>query len=224
MNGRNLLTTLTPITAPITTTAQTELSSPMRSLNPSMPFIYPGMPFRIPTGQQETRPSERFSRLDSLTKILTLFLKDTDSSLARIQQNQLSQHLTEPEQKQSWLFEIPVKHRDSIDVFQFKLEKDAKNKNESSEDENTGWTINIAFNIEPLGQIYSKVNIHQKKVSVIFWAEQQETADNFLQHMQTLQRDLEDSGLVVAHINCLQGKPPESKDSAANMGVVNEKA
>jgi len=220
MNARHLLTTLTQTAA----TGQTELSTTQRTLNPSMPYFYHGMPFRMHAEQQETRPSERFSRLDSLTKILTLFLKDTDSSLARIQHSQLSQHLTEAEQKQSWLFEIPVKHRDSIDVFQFKLEKDTHNNNESGEDDNTGWTINIAFNLEPLGQIHSKVTIHQKKVSVIFWAEQQETANNFLQHMQTLQHDLEDSGLVVTHINCLQGKPPESKDGALNMGVVNEKA
>lgn len=218
--GRSLLATLKQPGM----MAQPGLASPLRMLDPSAFFVYPGMPFRLQNDQQDTRPSARFSRLDSLTKILTMFLKEADASLARIQHSQLSQHHVETEQKQSWLFELPIKNREAIDVFQFRLEKDAQNKNENDDDENTGWTINIAFNIEPLGQMYSKVSIHQKKVSVIFWAEQQDVADNFLQHMQTLQQDLENAGLIVTHINCHQGKPPEGKNHLSGTGVVNEKA
>jgi hypothetical protein len=182
------------------------------------------MPFRIGQDIDNSRPSARFSKLDNLTKILTLFLKDADSSLARIQLNQLSQSHVETEQKQSWLFEIPVKHKDAIDLFQFKIAKDHKHNQDESNDEQTGWTVNISFNVEQLGQVHSKVNIHQKQVSIIFWTEQQETTSTFQQHLQTLQHDLEDAGLMVTHLNCIQGKPPEPTDMPINNGVVDEQA
>jgi hypothetical protein len=190
-----------------------------------LPFVYAGnLPFRINHDIENSRPSARFSRLDSLTKILGLFLKDADSSLARIQLNQLSQHGIEPEQKQAWLFEIPVKHKDSIDLFQFNIEKDSNKNQDDATDEKIGWTVHISFNIEQLGQVHSKVSIHQKQVSIIFWTEQQATTSAFLQHLQTLQQELEDSGLVVGHLNCIQGTPPESAGTHINKGVVDEQA
>jgi hypothetical protein len=205
--------------------SQRQVGAHLQTARMDMPFIYAGnLPFRLNNDIENSRPSARFSRLDSLTKILTLFLKDADSSLARIQLNQLSQHSIEPEQKQAWLFEIPVKHKDSIDLFQFKIEKDNSSKQDEFTDENTGWTVHIAFNIEQLGQVHSKVSIHQKQVSIIFWTEQQATTSAFLQHLQTLQQELEDSGLVVGHLNCIQGKPPASAGTHINKGVVDEQA
>ncbi len=189
------------------------------------PFIYAGsVPFKLSADIDNSRPSARFSKLDNLTKILAMFLKDADSSLARIQLNQLTQLHTEPEQKPAWLFEVPVRHKDSIDLFQFKIEKDGDRNQDGAEDKETGWTVHIAFNIEQLGQVHSKVSIHQKQVSIIFWTEQQQTTTTFLDHMQTLQQELEDSGLVVSHLNCIQGKPPESPGTRINNGMVDEKA
>ncbi len=214
---------MTGLTLP--TLTQTGTTTPLQNVINNSPYILPAhIAFRLNVESAENRPSARFSRLDNLTKILTLFLKDADSSLARIQLNQLSQHQIEPEQKQAWLFEVPVKHKESIDLFQFKIEKDnAKNQNESDE-EKTGWTVHINFNIEQLGQVHSKVSIHKKQVSIIFWTEQQQTTTAFQQHLQTLQHQLEDAGLVVTHLNCILGKPPEPQNAFINKGVLDEQA
>lgn len=207
------------------TSTQFGVTSPMQSTINNSPYILPAhIAFRLNIESAENRPSARFSRLDNLTKILTLFLKDADSSLARIQLNQLSQHQIEPEQKQAWLFEIPVRHKESIDLFKFRIEKDQAKNQQSTDEENTGWTVHINFNIEALGQVQCKVNIHQQQVSIIFWTAQQETTTAFQQHLQTLQHELEDAGLVVNHLNCILGQPPEHQNAFTNKGVLDEQA
>lgn len=207
------------------TSTQASTASPLQQAINNSPYILPAhIAFRLNIESAENRPSARFSRLDNLTKILTMFLKDADSSLARIQLNQLSQHRVEPEQKQAWLFEIPVRHKESIDLFKFRIEKDQAKNQQSSDEENTGWTVHINFNIEALGQVQCKVNIHQQQVSIIFWTEQQETTTAFQQHLQTLQHELEDAGLVVSHLNCILGQPPEPQNAFINKGVVDEQA
>lgn len=195
-------------------------------LNPSQAtYVHPAhIAFRLNIEAMAQRPSARFSRLDNLSKILALFLKDTDSSLSRVQLNQLSQHHVETEQKQAWLFEIPVKHKETIDLFKFRIEKDQQNNKDNEGDEETGWTVIINFNMEQLGQVHTQISIHNKQVSVIFWTEQQETTVAFQDHMQTLQHDLEDSGLVVRHLNCIQGQPPEAHHAQISKNVIDDKA
>jgi len=204
---------------------QQNITNPLQTAISNSPYVLPAhIAFKLNVDATESRPSARFSRLDNLTKILTLFLKDAESSLARIQLNQLSQHQVEPEQKQAWLFEIPVKHKESIDLFQFKIEKDKTKNQQDSDEEKTGWTININFNTEELGQVHSKVSIHEKQVSIIFWTEQLQTTTTFQQHLQTLQHELEDAGLQVGHLNCIQGKPPEPQNTYIKKGVLDEQA
>jgi len=195
-------------------------------LNPSYStYVHPAhIAFRLNIEAMEQRPSARFSKMDNLSKILALFLKDADSSLSRVQLNQLSQHHVENDQKQAWLFEIPVKHKESIDLFKFRVEKDQENNKENEDDEENGWTVIINFNMEQLGQVHTQISIHNKQVSVIFWTEQQDTTIAFQDHMQTLQHDLEDSGLVVRHLNCIHGQPPEAHNSLISKNVIDDKA
>ncbi len=187
------------------------------------PYLYPnGMPFRHIAGKTGIRPSEKFARLDSLTKILTQLLKDADSSLSRIQLNQLIQHNhTEPEQRPSWLFEIPVRNGDNLDLFRFKVKQNQKENNEQ-QDETPGWTIQISFNIENLGQVDSKITIHQKQVSIMFWTEQQKTTKTFQRHLQILQQDLEEAGLEIEHLNCVQGCAPEPIDALIENNILDD--
>ncbi|NOY66358.1 MAG: hypothetical protein GXP13_02975 [Gammaproteobacteria bacterium] len=187
-------------------------------------LIYPGnMPYKTNVTLDNERPSARFTQLDNLSKVLSFFLKDADSSLARIQFNQLTHQSIDPEQKPSWVFEIPVKNDNKIDLFQFKIEKDDENNNETDNERN-GWTIQISFNITELGQIYSSINIHQKLTSITFWSEQKETVKMFQQHIKELHNDLEDAGLIVDNLSCIEGCPPHSFNQQLATGILDEKA
>jgi len=189
----------------------------------STPFYPTAMPFKVDMNIESVRPSARFSKLDSLTKILSFFLKDVDASLSRIQLTQLTQQPIEPEQKPSWVFEIPIKNNNNLDLFQFKIEKEQHSHSEQ-ENEKIGWTIQIAFNIEELGQVYSTISIHQKKTSITFWSEQIQTVATFNQHIQYLQTELEGSGLIVDQLNCIRGSPPANFNQSINKNILDEKA
>lgn len=187
------------------------------------PFYPTSMPFKVDMNFENTRPSARFSKLDNLTKILSFFLKDVDASLSRIQLNQLTPQQIESEQKPSWVFEIPIKNNNSIDLFQFKIEKEQQGHNET-DNEKIGWTIQVSFNIEKLGQVYCTISIYQKKASITFWSEQTQTVDTFNQNMQQLQSQLEEGGLIVDQLNCIQGTPPTIFNQSIGKNILDEKA
>lgn len=186
-------------------------------------IVYPvNIPFRLNINSENPRPSANFSKLDSLAKILTFFLKDAEASLSRIQLNQLTHQNVEPELKPSWIFEIPIRNNNNIDLFQFKIEQE--NNSEEDDDEKNAWTIQISFNITELGQIYSNIRIHQKLTSITFWSEQKNTIAIFQQHMQDLQHELEDAGLIVDQLNCIEGCPPDSFNQKLAQNILDEKA
>jgi len=181
------------------------------------------IPFKADFNFEISKPSARFSRLDNLSKILSFFLKDAESSLARIQLNQLTHHNVEPDQKPSWVFEIPVRHNNDIDLFQFKIQHENNNEDES-DNENNGWTIQVSFNITSLGQVYSNITIHQKSTSITFWSEQKQTVKLFQKHLQELQNDLEDAGLIVKQLCCIEGSPPASFTHELINNILDERA
>jgi len=192
--------------------------------NISLPLMYAThIPFKADFNFEISKPAARFSRVDNLSKILSFFLKDAESSLARIQLNQLTHHNIESDQKPSWVFEIPIRHNNDIDLFQFRIQQENNNEDES-DNENSGWTIQISFNITDLGQIYSNINIHQKLTSITFWSEQKQTIKLFQQHIQELQKDLEDAGLIVKQLNCIEGSPPASFTHELVNNILDERA
>jgi len=222
-NPVNSLNPLTGKTLPAHISLQQLTGFPNTGQKIPVELFYPSsIPFKISMNMDNVRPSARFTKLDNLTKILSFFLKDAESSLARIQLNQLSHQHIEPEQKPSWVFEIPIKNNNNIDLFQFKVEKDQQ-KNHDAEDEKIGWTIQISFNILELGQVFSTVNIHQKRAMITFWSEQPQTVEVFNQHMSELQHELEDAGLVVDQLSCVQGCPPASFDKSLDKNILDEK-
>jgi len=174
------------------------------------PFILPAhIPYRFHM-TDTNRASERFSKLDSLSKLLGLFLKDAESSLARIQLNQLNQLRTEPEQKPAWVFDIPVRTEKGTDLFEFRIEQNESQKKEQ-EDKKTGWSIQVHFTLDTIGEIHSKISLFQKQVSITFWTENKDTQHAFTQRFSQLQQDLEEAGLEIEQLSCLHGTPPAIK-------------
>jgi len=181
------------------------------------------VPYRSQQAHDDIKAAQRFAKLDSLGKILVQLLKDADSSLARIQLNQLGQQHIEPELKQAWNFEIPVRHDNKVNMFEFNIKKD--NKQTSDDDETSqGWSIQISFDMEPLGQVHSKIALLDKQVSITFWAEQQQTTDTFRDHIKQLQEELVDAGLEIEQIICIQGHPPQDTDEISGNIILDEKA
>lgn len=186
------------------------------------PFILPAqIPFRFQM-TDNSRASEKFAKLDSLSKLLGLFLKDAESSLARIQLNQLNQLRTEPDQKPSWVFDIPVRTEKGTDLFEFRIEQEDPKK-KAADETKIGWSIQVHFTLDSIGEIHSKISLFQKQVSITFWTDNKETQQAFKQHFNQLQQDLETAGLEIEQLSCLHGTPPVQKIDQPCKGILDEK-
>jgi len=127
------------------------------------------------------------------------------------------------ELKQAWNFEIPVRHDNKVNMFEFNIKKDNKKTNDDDET-SQGWSIQISFDMDPLGEVHSKIALLDKQVSITFWAEQQQTTETFRDHIKQLQDELLDAGLEIEQITCIQGHPPQDADEISGNIILDEKA
>ena len=131
-------------------------------------------------------------------------IRNTEAALARIQLHQLSA-LTQEQPPMSWAGEVPVRHGEHIDVFQFRIEKDGK---QSASAQQQSWSTWLSFSLHTLGPLHTKLTLTGKTISAAFWAESSETAGLLNEHLNHLQQSLELAGLEVADLHCRQGRPP----------------
>ncbi len=131
-------------------------------------------------------------------------IRHAEAALARIQLHQLAA-LAQEQPPLSWAGEVPVRHGDHIDVFQFRIEKDA---NQSPDGQQQSWSTWLSFSLQTLGPLHTKLTLTGKRLSAAFWAESSATASLLNEHLNHLQQSLELTGLEVADLHCRQGRPP----------------
>jgi hypothetical protein len=158
------------------------------------------------------RVPSNIATLQNTNAALNELLRNIESSLAKTQYNQLQHFVVDDQTKTNWLFDVPIRREDGSDVFHFKFTKDdnAKNNRESLE-----WSVTLSFSLEKLGDISIQIYLQNNKIGATVWASQQETYNLFNQHMSTLQKQMENSGIVISNIRCNKGEIPvtESNDS-----------
>ena len=130
--------------------------------------------------------------------------RQVEAALSRIQLHQLAA-LSQEQPPVTWAGELPVRHSNQVDVFQFRIEKDAKQSGDSNQ---TSWCTWLSLNLQALGPLHVKILLTQQNISTAFWAESKATADLVNQHISYLAKSLEQAGLEVKDIQCRQGRPP----------------
>lgn len=134
--------------------------------------------------------------------VLEQLLQQTERTLAHVQTLQLHTANNEA-QRPTWAMELPVRHGDGVDLFDLRVQPDANQ--DSTEQDNAGWTAMLAFDLEGLGPLRVQVSLLNNHISTFWWAEQAPTATLFQQHMETLKARLAASGLSVDQVRCQTG-------------------
>ena len=128
-----------------------------------------------------------------------------EAGLARIQLHQLSAVADSPTPSTALAGELPVRSDNSVDVFQFHIEKDAKDAANSKQQ---SWCTWLSFNIETLGPMYAKITLANQTVDAILWAESNLTVELLNKNLNYLHQSLSEVGLDIKGLQCFQGKPP----------------
>lgn len=142
-------------------------------------------------------------------------LTHIDAALARIQLSQIASLPVADDKKPAWMFELPVRHGELVNVFHVRIEApDPNHRHSDTPQANTlPWCIELAFDLEQLGPMHARISTHQSHVSVSLWAQRTDTVSLFNQQLEMLRSSLQQDGLEVDNLVCLPGSPPALNNS-----------
>ena len=182
---------------------------------PSFPLISPGA-----TAKKENASLEGML---GMNKLLAELKNQTESSLARLELSQ--SNLAAKDRPVNLTLDIPVMDDQGASIFHLRIKEDEKKSDKTKREvQQAGWTVELAFNIDPLGTVNTKINLGSSKVSTTFWAENESTAAMISQLLPMLNSKLTSLGLEVDTISCFNGSPPQPTHTSSDGGLIDEKA
>ncbi len=136
-----------------------------------------------------------------ISSLLSELFELVDGALSRLRLTQLAN--TPMDTNVVYLFELPVKNQNGIDVINLKIEQEHGNKKHKNQQ---GWNITLAFNFEELGPVYAHITLRGKKVNTNITSEYHTTKLLFEKHMNRLKESLSQAGMEINNLCCTQGK------------------
>lgn len=147
----------------------------------------------------------------------------TLGSLAKIQLRQIhsiSHQLTQTDQPlptQSWQMEIPVRHGQDVHPLNIQLEQkwveDADEMDSKNVKRVRQWNVMLGFDLPNLGHFYAQLGLLGERLSVKFWAEQENTLKEAQVRLDALKAQFETEGIQITQLQCVPGLPPTQKIS-----------
>lgn len=128
------------------------------------------------------------------------FLRQVETSLTHLQQTQLQNLNDSQAGRPMWLFELPIKDGNDIDVFNIKINEEEESQTEDRE--NKIWNVTLEFNFERLGAIRSHIKLQGEHISAMFYSENSETLSLFDKNVELLRSRLRHNGLNIGNIEC----------------------
>lgn len=205
----NVTTQNRPATpSPLTTATSTNMTATVLPPLPS-PVAVPLPPPQHLTPKAEPTADATLQQLSNLLQVMHELGRQTEGSLARLQLQQLNS-LPQPDQPtQLWSFELPIRHQDQVNVFQFFIEGEAASGKRQPQKKR--WSVNVAFDLKELGPAYARLGMEDETVSATFWAERQGTMELIHQHLDELGQRFRRAGIKPNALQCFCGTPPALK-------------
>lgn len=154
-------------------------------------------------------------------------LQDVESVTAKIQFNQLSmvQDNDLNTNANVWLFDLPVKEKQQLEMLQMRIDQQYTGKNKDKD--SVIWQVQLNLETQNLGPMQARITLYALDVSVVLLAERQQSATLLTTYLEHLDGRLNDIGLNVSHLSCRQGivKPvtptvmTERKDHLVDISV-----
>lgn len=166
------------------------------------------------------RPLAELSNRTLRTQLLVLLHRQTLNSLARIQFQQLqtlSQQTARteaPQTPQSWTLEIPVRygleqHNLSLHIEQDWIPpKEEQNQPAALTKKTKRWQVLLSFSLPEAGNVYAQLTLVGDSVAAKLWTEQRDTLREVNAKLGVLRQQLQDQGIEVTQLDCVQGTPP----------------
>jgi hypothetical protein len=152
---------------------------------------------------------------------LTKLLLPVEAALARTQANQLASLPPEPGSPSAWVIELPIHHEQGTDTVKLQIESEQSGTDSGPV---SPWTVWVSLHLESFGQVNARVSVLNDQVGVQFWAERLATTQLFTQHLELLEKNLEQEGLKPGILACQTGVAPQPPAPGVPPGLLDERA
>lgn len=156
------------------------------------------------TVAQETISSQQQARMN-LTELVQLF-KEVEGVHSKLKFNQLMM-LKDADANNtvsSWLFDVPIKDKQNLDIVQMQIDRQKQSKHD--DDENNVWNVKLRLDTQNLGPVQANVTLHKQDVKLVFRAERPESAQLFIENLTLLEQAINKLDLNLSHSSCSCGK------------------
>jgi len=192
-----------------TTTSQ---RPPTAQANSQLPLPYTAPPLRGTTPQAQPNVKENLAGLSNLPLLLLELGKQVESALSRTQLHQAASLSVNEQNPTNLTFELPIRNNQHVDIFDVVITEEDKN-NQAKKDCEQQWDISLAFDLDGLGPVHTKLRMINNKISTTFWAESAATTQLFNQNLENLRQRYHQAGLESSELCCYPGTPPEATSS-----------
>lgn len=149
----------------------------------------------------QTQNAVRFGEWQMMRDLL----REVESASARVQFNQLAM-VREPDTPNNvnvWLFDLPVKDKQQLEMLQLRLEQHSPNLTHSDD---AIWQVQLNLETQNLGPMQARISLHQHDVKVVILAERQESVDELSRHIDDLNQRLQKLDVSISHLSCRQAE------------------
>ena len=127
-----------------------------------------------------------------------------EGAVARIVSQQVQSLPQQGQEVVRWVFELPYRQGDEYHSLPMVIEREASG--DSNSELESGWQVELAFELAELGLIQAKVLLRGDKVSASLWARNASTAQLAEAELAVLETGFAANGLEVGALVCRQGK------------------
>jgi len=147
-------------------------------------------------------------QLETTIAHLQTLLKDVEGVHNKIQLNQLAM-LKEPDTtsttQASWLFDVPIKDKQNLDLLQLQIDKD-QNQGHSQALDDEIWNVQLRLDTQNLGPLQATLTLQQHDLKVVLRAQRPESAALLEANIDLLQQALNKLDISVSHLSCSCGE------------------
>jgi hypothetical protein len=179
------------------------VQTPPTTANTSQTSNMTGVQAFIQAREMGAGPAQQAALRGAEWQILRELLREVESASARIQFNQLSM-LRDPDTPSNtnvWLFDLPVKDKQQLEMLQMRLEQHGAGQNK---DDEAIWQVQLNLETQNLGPMQARISLHQQDVQVVILAERQDSIVLLSRYIDDLNQRLDKLGVTVSHLSCRQ--------------------
>jgi len=166
----------------------------------------PGQPMNTQSQESQTPATNPSPVLRLLQDLFSL----TEGSLARVLVNQLASLPSNESPQQVWHFELPIRQPDGTDSFRVSLGR--QRKSVDGKEENI-WSVNLDFDLEPLGPVTGCLILQGDAITSHFIAEREQSAERLEQAMPILSEAFVRAGLRIGSMTTGHGRATSQEDA-----------